>query len=68
MTLSARNQIKGTVATVKTGAVAAQVKVDIGGGNAITAMITADAVAELGLAEGAEVTVVIKASDVMLAT
>lgn len=68
MPLSARNQIKGKVVDVKTGAVAAQVKVDIGGGNVITSMITADSVAEMGIIVGSEVTVVIKSSEVMLAT
>ena len=67
MRLSARNVIKGTVLEVREGPVNSRIKVDIGGGNAITSMITADAAQELGLAVGAEVHVVIKASDVMLA-
>jgi molybdopterin-binding protein len=66
--ISARNTIKGRVTDVKRGAVAAQVKVDIGGGNVITSMITVDSVDELGIANGSEVTVVIKATEVMLAT
>lgn len=68
MKLSARNTLKGKVTKVKTAAVAAQVHVDIGGGNTITSVITADAVAELGLDVGHDVHVVIKASDVLLAT
>lgn len=67
MKISARNVIRGTVAEVKLGAVAAQVKVDIGGGNVITAMVTADAVADLGIDVGGEIAVVIKATEVMLA-
>ena len=67
MKISARNAIKGKVVGIKKGAVAAQVQVDIGGGNVITSMITADAADDLGLAEGGEVTVLIKASEVMLA-
>jgi molybdopterin-binding protein len=67
MKISARNLIKGKVVEVKKGAVAAQVKVDIGGGNTLTSMITVDAVEDLGLDEGQEVSVVIKASEVMLA-
>lgn len=67
MKISARNAIKGKVVDVKTGAVAAQVRVDIGGGNVITSMITVDAVNDLGIGQGSEVTVVVKASEVMLA-
>jgi molybdopterin-binding protein len=67
MKISARNLIKGKVVEVKKGAVAAQVKVDIGGGNTLTSMITVDAVEDLGLDKGQEVSVVIKASEVMLA-
>ena len=68
MKISARNVLRGTVTEVKLGAVAAQVRLDIGGGNAITAMVTADAVADLGIREGSEVSAVIKATEVMLAT
>ncbi|MGH6945990.1 MAG: TOBE domain-containing protein [Kiloniellales bacterium] len=67
MKLSARNAIKGKVLEIKKGAVAAQVRVDIGGGNVITSMITVDAVNDLGIDKGSTVTVVIKSSEVMLA-
>ena len=66
MKISARNQIKGTVIGMKTGPVNSMVRVDIGGGTVVTSMITTDAATELGLAEGAPVTVVVKATDVLL--
>jgi molybdopterin-binding protein len=66
--ISARNVLKGKVVEIKKGAVAAQVRVDIGGGNVVTSMITVDAVDDLGLAQGQEVSVIIKSSEVMLAT
>ena len=68
MKLSARNKLKGKVVQVKKGAVAAQVKLDIGGGNTITSTVTVDAVEDLGLEEGMQAWVVIKASEVILAT
>lgn len=67
MKLSARNVLKGRVTAVKKGAVAAQVRVDIGGGNAITSVVTVDAVEDLGIDVGSEVSVVIKATEVLLA-
>lgn len=67
MELSARNQIKGKVTEVRLGAVAAQVKVDIGGGNIVNSMITVDSVKELGIEQGSNVTVLIKSTEVMLA-
>lgn len=66
MKISARNQIKGQVISVALGAVNATVKVDIGGDNIVTSSITKEAVADLGLAEGSEVTVIVKASDVLI--
>ena len=66
MKLSTRNQIKGKVIEVKKGAVAAKVKVDIGGGNAITSTITVDAVNDLKLKKGDKVVALIKASSVMI--
>ena len=67
MKLSARNVLKGKVVEVKKGAVAAQVRVDIGG-NVLTSMITVDAVDDLGIKQGDQVSVVIKSTEVMLAT
>lgn len=67
MKISARNTLKGTVTSVKVGPVNAEVTVDIGGGNLITAMITADSVRNLEIVENKPVHVVIKASEVMLA-
>jgi len=66
MKLSARNQISGTISSITPGAVNGSVKVDIGGGNMVTANITEEAIADLGLAIGDTVTVIIKASDVMI--
>jgi molybdopterin-binding protein len=67
MRISARNQIKGTVTEVKKGATTSHVRVDIGNGQIITSSITNEAVDELGIKAGGKATVVIKASDVMIA-
>lgn len=66
MKLSARNQISGTIMAITPGAVNGSIKVDIGGGNIVTASITEEAIRDLGLAEGDAVTVIVKASDVMI--
>jgi molybdopterin-binding protein len=67
MRISARNQIKGTVLEVKKGATTSHVRVDIGNGQIVTSSITNEAVDELGIKAKDKVTVVVKASDVMLA-
>jgi molybdopterin-binding protein len=66
MRISARNQIKGTIIEIAPGAVNSSIKIDIGGGNIITSSITVEAVEDLGLAAGDTVTVIVKASDVMI--
>jgi molybdopterin-binding protein len=66
MRLSARNQLKGTVVEVKRGATTSHVRVDIGGDKIVTSSITNEAVDELGIKGNDDVTVVIKASDVMI--
>ena len=68
MKLSARNLLKGQVVEIKRGTVAAQVRIDIGGGNVLTSMITVDAVDDLGIKQGDQVSAVIKSTEVMLAT
>ena len=67
MALSARNQLRGTVRSVKLGTVMAEVVVDVGG-NEIVSAITRGSAERLGLLEGSPVTVVIKATEVLLAT
>ena len=66
MKLSARNQIAGTIVAIAPGAVNGTVKVDIGGGNTVTSSITEEAIADLGLAAGDAVTVIVKSSDVLI--
>ena len=66
MKLSARNQLSGTVTRINEGAAIANVELDVDG-QRLVASITVEAVRELGLEEGSEVTAIIKASDVILA-
>ena len=67
MKLSARNQLVGTVTSVNKGEAIATVILDVAG-QRLVASITAEAVEQLGLAEGSQVTAIIKASDVIIAT
>ena len=68
MPLSARNQIPARVTSINAGEAIANVELDAGGGTRLVASITVEAVRQLGLTEGSQVTAVIKASDVILAT
>ena len=67
MKLSARNQLSGTVQSINQGAAIANVVLDVSG-QRLVASITVEAVQELGLSEGSQVTAIIKASDVLIAT
>jgi len=67
MKLSARNAIKGTIVEVTKGQTTAHVRLDIGGGNVITASITNESVDELMLQKGGHAYAVIKATSVMVA-
>ena len=68
MRLSTRNQLSGSVAEVKHGEIMSSIKVTLNGGDVITAAITREAAEELALQPGASVTVLVKATEVMLAT
>ena len=67
MKISARNQIKGTVKTVKEGAVNGHVTIEDEDGVRISGSITNASIQELGLAEGKKAVAVIKSTDVMVA-
>lgn len=64
--LSARNQLRGTVQSVKRGAVNAEVSLVLEGGTVITAVVTNESVDTLGLAEGGTAVAAFKASSVIL--
>jgi molybdopterin-binding protein len=65
MELSTRNQLPGTVKRVTLGTIMAEVVVDVGG-HEIAAAITRGSAEQLALVEGDAVTVLIKATEVMI--
>jgi molybdopterin-binding protein len=67
MRLSARNQIPARVTRIHSGEAIANVELDANGIR-LVASVTVEAVQDLGLTEGSQVTAVIKASEVILAT
>jgi len=66
MSLSARNQLAGSVVSINKGGAIANVEINVAGQRLVSS-ITIEAVEELGLEAGSEVVVIIKASDVLLA-
>ncbi len=68
MKISARNVIKGKVKAVAPGAVNTEVKVELPGGDEMVSIITKTSAEALGLAEGKDVYVIVKASHVMIGT
>lgn len=64
--LSARNRLNGTVTEVKVEGLVAQVELVIDETARVVAIVTADAVEELGLREGMPATAVVKATSVMV--
>jgi molybdopterin-binding protein len=63
--LSARNRFPGVVRSVEVDGVMGIVEIE-SGPHMITAVITRDAIEELGLVEGAEATALVKATSVMV--
>jgi molybdopterin-binding protein len=64
--LSARNRLNGTVAEVKVDGLIAQVELVVDEPARLVAIVTADAVEELGLKPGMAATAVVKATSVMV--
>ena len=67
MKISARNVLKGKVVRVTTGAINAEIVIELAGGTQLVSIITKESAEKLGLAKGKEVYAVIKASNVMVA-
>ncbi|MFM2478451.1 molybdopterin-binding protein [Celerinatantimonas sp. MCCC 1A17872] len=66
MKLSARNQFKGIVKSITTGAVNSEVHIELADGLVISSIITNGAVENLGLTVGQPAFAVIKATDVLI--
>lgn len=64
--LSARNRLAGSVKMLEMGAVNAEVVLSLPGGAEVAAIVTKEAVADLGIAPGTPATALIKASHVIL--
>jgi len=64
--LSARNQLKGKVVSVEKGVITAKVKVEVKVPVTVTAVITKEAVEDLGLKVGDDVTAVVKSTEIMI--
>ena len=67
MQTSARNQFAGRVARLTRGAVNDEVELQLSGGDHLTAIVTHESSASLGLVEGREVIALVKASSVLVA-
>lgn len=67
MKISARNVFEGRISALKPGPINTEVSITLPGGTVVHAVVTRDAVAELGLALGVTACAVIKASQVLVA-
>jgi len=64
--LSARNQLKGKIVSVEKGVITAKVKVEIKVPATVTAVITKEAVEDLGLKVGDEVSAIVKSTEIII--
>ena len=68
MKISARNILNGKVKKIVKGPVSSEVTVELPGGDTIVSVITKTSAENLNLTDGKDVYVIIKASNVMIAT
>jgi molybdopterin-binding protein len=64
--LSARNRFRGVVRDVRVEGLLAQVEIDVTEPTLVVAIITRDAVEDLGLEAGLEATAIVKSTSVMI--
>ncbi len=67
MVISTSNQLSGRVVSISEGAVNGTVGVELKSGDIVTASITMNSICKMKLQVGDEISVCIKASDVILA-
>ena len=66
MKYGARNNVVGKIEEIKKGSLMSQVKVSVDGPIDITAVMTLDTLADLGMKKGDSVRVLVKAVNIML--
>jgi len=66
MKYGAKNQLLGTVTQIKRGTVMSQVNLDIPAESSMSSVLTLEALDDLGISEGDQVRVVVKAVNVLL--
>jgi molybdopterin-binding protein len=64
--VSARNQLRGTVKSIKSGDVLAEIIIELGDGQQIVSAITNASAQSLHLKQGDSVLAIIKATEVMI--
>ncbi len=67
MEISARNQLKGRIRSIRVDGVMAEVEIELPGEQSIVAAITRASVERMQLREGDEVTALIKSTEVLVA-
>ena len=67
MKFGARNQLTGKVTEIKKGDIMCQVRLEVAGGAVMSSVMTIDSLEELGIKEGENVKIMIKAVNVLLA-
>ncbi|MCL4368562.1 MAG: TOBE domain-containing protein [Actinobacteria bacterium] len=65
MKIGAQNQLKGKITSIKRGNVMAQIKVTIPAEAVMGSVLTVDSLNELGVKEGDEILLVVKAVNVL---
>jgi len=68
MSLSARNQFRGKVVSIKGGSVMTEIIIDIGGGHQIVSLISTSSAKRLKLRKGKDAIAVIKSTEVIIST
>jgi molybdopterin-binding protein len=66
--MSARNRFQGTVRSVEIDGLLAQVEILVDQPMRVVAIVTRDAVEELGLTQGSSATAIVKSTSVMVET
>ncbi len=66
MKYGAKNQLVGTVREIKRGTVMSQVNLDIPADSSMSSVLTLEALDELGINEGDQLKVIVKAVNVLL--